>query len=204
MIVREVVQYVFMEEYVIDPIPVTQFLNGQDYALYEIGPFCRKGINKVKIQLKPAAQECFLSTYVTGSFSLQEKDNEYRIYQPFPLAIGDWTEQGMPFYGESVTYSKIYSFGKQEPATYLYFSNWNGSRAETYINHKQIASDTLQKQSFRINDFIQPGENRIDIKIFGDTVSLTGTSLTTEDKLKEITEKRCFTSKHPDYIRISL
>lgn len=155
------------------PIPSSHFLN-EDYLLYEIGQYSLRGHNYCIVCPKKEPIVTNQTGYVLGSFSLYPTDKGFKIHQPIPLQIGNWVKQGMPFYHETVTYSKIYTFLNKQSHYFLLLSKWSGSSAEIYINNQSIGEIEKESSKIDISKYITIGENSIDIKISGYPCNVTG------------------------------
>ncbi len=178
----------------VTPIPAS-FFTDTNYLLYEIGPYTNKGENTISLLGKATAERSVHPVYVIGSFHLMTAEHGFVISKPSVLQTGDWAGQGMPFYAESITYSKIYDI-KQTGRTYLYIPDWTGEKIVVIIN-KAVAVQLTEKTEdwIDISSHISSGENRIDIKLYGWRENLTGPFFLTDTVLVASPDGRQYTFK---------
>lgn len=150
----------------VTPIPAS-FFTDANYPLYEIGPYTNKGENTISLHGKANTERRPHPVYVIGSFRLKPVEHGFVIGKPSVLETGDWAEQGMPFYAEAITYSKIYNI-KQTGKTYLYIPNWTGEKIVVTINNALAVQLTEKTEDWiDISNHLSSGENRVDIKLYG-------------------------------------
>lgn len=148
------------------PIPSGCFIN-ENYLLYEIGKHTFCGRNEVSVSFQSKNQVRDQLAFILGVFSVQPATKGFRILQPALLHTGNWSEQGMPFYHDAVTYSKIYVFGEDRPMGILCLPEWDGSSAMVFVNKELAGTVGNEERKLDISRFLISGENKIDVKIWG-------------------------------------
>lgn len=150
------------------PIPSTYFLT-ENFRMYEIGPFVNPGINTVQWYLPAHEKERDKNAFILGVFGLYPATGRYEIGRPVPLRLGDWSKQGMFFYPDAVSYSKIYVLPENKYTYVLSLPEWKGNRSVVYINKKQASEITEQAALLDVTSYLDAGENIVDVRIFGYT-----------------------------------
>lgn len=149
----------------LEPIPATYFLT-EDFRLYEIGPYVNRGVNSVQWYPVSDEQERDKKAFLLGAFRLQRGEKGYEIGLPVSLRLGNRNEQGLYFYPDAVSYSKIYRISENKCSYLLTLPEWKGKKATVYIN-KMRAGDIRQDSGLDITSFLIKGENLIDVRVFG-------------------------------------
>lgn len=155
------------------PLSSGHFLN-ENYLLYEIGKYSCNGRNEISVLFQSTNKMRERMAFILGGFSVQPVDTGFHILQPAILHTGDWVEQGMPFYNDAVTYSKIYTFEENRSARTLFLPKWCGSSAMVFINKELVEVIGKDERKLDIGSFLLSGENKIDIKILGMRENTTG------------------------------
>lgn len=155
------------------PIPSSCFIN-EDYHLYEIGKHTICGKNEIIVSYQSKRQMKAQMAFILGVFSVRPTNSGFHILQPEPLQTGSWEKQGMSFYSDAVTYSKIYIFGKEKSAGVLYLPEWNGTSAMVFVNKELVGIVGKDEHKLDISRFLQNGENKVDVRILGMKENTTG------------------------------
>ncbi|MEI2732112.1 MAG: hypothetical protein V9G08_08950, partial [Dermatophilaceae bacterium] len=108
--------------------------------------------------------------YILGNFGLEPAEHGWEIVAPKNLTFGSWKGQGMPFYGQSVKYSKILNTNKKGRFR-IELPSWSGTVASVNINGKEVGIQT--KSSYLTTELTQ-GENIIDIFVTGSLKNTLG------------------------------
>ena len=88
-----------------------------------------------------------------------------------PLTFGSWKSQGMPFYGQSVKYSKTIKVDKAQKFE-IELPSWSGTVAAVNINGKEVG--IIQVQPYVLQVGLAPGENIIDVVVIGSLKNTLG------------------------------
>lgn len=155
------------------PIPSSCFIN-EDYHLYEIGKHTICGKNEIVVSYQSKRQMKEQMAFILGVFSVRPAISGFHILQPEMLQTGSWEKQGMSFYSDAVTYSKIYIFGKDKSAGVLYLPEWHGTSAMVFVNKELAGIIGQDERKLNISRFLLSGENKVDVKILGIKENTTG------------------------------
>jgi hypothetical protein len=119
----------------------------------------------VRLLADPFSVNCEIEpVYLLGNFGLEPISHGWRMIAPKPLAFGSWKAQGMPFFGQSVKYSKtirVDKAGKFE----IELPSWSGTVAAININGREVG--IIQAEPYVFTTELNPGENNIDIIVIG-------------------------------------
>lgn len=113
---------------------------------------------------------------LTGSFSVEAREGQWTIGRKQPLAVGSWLAQGMPFYGEGVTYAS--SFRIDDAATERYvvrLPSWSGTVASLFVNGEYVGLfGAGQGDELDITKHAVAGDNDIRVRLSGSFRNVLG------------------------------
>jgi hypothetical protein len=125
----------------------------------------KKGFNTVKLAADPFSVNCETEpVYLLGDFGLEPSANGWRMVPPAHLSFGSWKAQGMPFYGQSVKYSKQINVAKSGKFE-IELPSWSGTVAAVNVNNKEVG--IIQSKPYVLITELAQGENVIDIFVIG-------------------------------------
>ncbi len=149
---------------VIQPVKGETWLD-PDFYVFNIEKQLKKGKNEIRLVADPFSVNCETETvYLLGNFRLESISHGWRVIVPKALSFGSWKAQGMPYFGQSVKYSKkirVDKAGKFE----IELPNWSGTVAVVNINGREVGIIQAKPNIFTTE--LDPGENRIDIVVVG-------------------------------------
>jgi hypothetical protein len=86
------------------------------------------GHNVVTLTTQPFNILCEIDRiYLLGRFALDPASSGFTITTMRPLALGDWTQQGLPFYAGTVRYMAEIELPERASALILRISDWAGA-----------------------------------------------------------------------------
>jgi len=143
-----------------------------DFLIFKVEKQLKKGKNEVRLAADPFSVHCEIEpVYLLGNFGLESSAHGWKIVAPKPLKFGSWKELGMPFYGQSVKYSKTVPVKK--PGKYeIELTNWSGTVAAVNINGQE--KGIIQAEPYVFKTELQQGENIIDIIVIGSLKNTLG------------------------------
>ena len=149
---------------VIQPIKGETWLD-PDFHVFNVEKLLKKGKNEVLLAADPFSVNCEVEpVYLLGDFGLESTGNGWRMISPNPLNFGSWKSQGMPYFGQSVKYSKTIKV--EESGKYgIELTKWNGTVAAVNINGKEAG--IIQAKPYVFTTELVRGENTIDIIVIG-------------------------------------
>jgi hypothetical protein len=149
---------------VIRPVKGEYWLD-PEFSVFEVEKLLKKGKNAVRLIADPFSIHCEIEpVYLLGNFALESARHGWRMIAPKPLAFGSWKAQGMPYFGQSVKYSKTVRVDKA--ATFrIELHKWFGTVATVSINGREAG--IIQARPYVFTTELSPGDNRIDIVVTG-------------------------------------
>jgi hypothetical protein len=94
----------------------------------------------------------------------------FRIVTSVPLNLGGWKTQGMPFYGQTVGYSKTLTLTEAPSGGARYeveLGKWNGALAEVRVNGNSAGLIAFAPFRLDITEALKAGENTIEVVVCG-------------------------------------
>ena len=117
-----------------------------DFNCLDIGNYVKPGENEVKLSMNRFDNRCDPSpVYILGNFSLESAQKGWNIIPEKDIITGSWKNQGLPFYSESVKYTKIIHPDKSGDYE-LKLPKWNGTVAEVFLNGE--SAGIIQSQPY--------------------------------------------------------
>lgn len=143
-----------------------------DFYVFNVEKLLKKGKNEVRLVADPFSVHCETEpVYLLGNFRLESAKNGWRMMAPKPLTFGSWKAQGMPFYGQSVKYSKTIKTDK--PGKYeIELPSWSGTVAAININGKEAG--IIQTRPYVFKTELGQGDNTIDVIVIGSLKNTLG------------------------------
>ena len=143
-----------------------------DFYVFNVEKQLKEGKNEVRLVADPFSVNCEIEpVYLLGNFALESTNSGWKMVVPKPLSFGSWKAQGMPFFGQSVKYSKtirVDRAGKFE----IELPNWSGTVASVNINGKEVG--IIQALPYVLPVELTHGENIIDVVIIGSLKNTLG------------------------------
>lgn len=147
----------------------------RSFNVLEIGKFVKPGINSLSITADP--MHVLAETqpvYILGDFDVVPAQKGWSIALPSPLKLGSWKDQGLPLYGNGVTYSKDYTISNVNSSHYLQLGDWKGTVAAVKVNGKDAGTIAYAPYSLDVSKFLKKGKNTIEVKVVGSLKNLLG------------------------------
>jgi len=148
----------------IQPVKGESWLD-PDFYVFNVEKLLKKGKNEVRLLADPFSVNCEIEpVYLLGNFGLESTSHGWRMIAPRPLTFGSWKAQGMPYFGQSVKYSKtirVEKAGKFE----IELPNWSGTVTAVNINGQEVG--IIQAKPYVYAMELNQGENNIDIIVIG-------------------------------------
>ncbi len=164
------------------------------FGRIELSKAAKVGENVVTITASPLTMYHELEpAYVIGDFSVESAEAGFVIQPAKRLELGSWKAQGMPLYGNRVSYSQSFDVVKRggyralsgtrlpdvgekggrfqvrlsgllrDPAK----PEWYGSVAKVIVNSKPAGHIAFQPWNLDVTDFIRPGANTVEVVVTG-------------------------------------
>ena len=143
-----------------------------DFNCIDIEKFVKAGKNEVKLSMNRFDNRCDPSpVYILGNFSLQSSKKGWNIVAAKDITIGSWKNQGLPFYSESVKYSKNISIDKGGEYE-IQLPEWFGTVAEILVNGKSVGIIQSQPYVKKLN--LKAGDNEVSVVVYGSLKNVFG------------------------------
>ncbi len=143
----------------------------RDFGVFPIGPHVRKGRNTLTVTSRPFSVHSELEpVYILGDFRLENREEGFRILPPGPLDLGSWSDQGLPFYGSSVKYTRIFQRSVDDVKRHRYYlrlENWQGAVAEVRVGGRSAGLVAFPPYELEITEHLAAGPNEIEVIVIG-------------------------------------
>ena len=93
------------------------------------------------------------------------------------MKMGSWTDQGMPFYGEKIEYSKKYQLSASDlkkQKVFVRLGNWSGVVAEVQVNGKKVGLIGFEPFELDVRKYLRPGVNEVSVIVCGSLKNTLG------------------------------
>lgn len=149
---------------VIQPVTGEYWLD-PDFNVFEVGKQLTSGQNEVRLIADPFSVNCETEpVYLLGDFGLESTIHGWKMVPSKPLKFGSWKAQGMPFFGQSVRYSKTIRVDRKGKFE-IELPGWSGTVASVSINGKEVG--IIQARPYIFTTELNQGENTVDIIVIG-------------------------------------
>ncbi len=137
----------------------------------------KKGNNSIIFETKLKSEHEIESVYICGKFGVNNRDNkEFSLCEPGnSYTIGDLTKQGYPFFrGKAVITEKVQIIPKGNESIFLKLKSMDAIISNIKVNGYECGGIVWHPLSVEITEFIQPGNNKIEIEMVGSCRNLLG------------------------------
>lgn len=157
----------------IEPIPGESWLD-HSFNVFDISKLVKPGNNELTLSINPMNIYAEIEpVYLVGNFGLKPQKAGFMMKDKEPLKIGSWKEQGLPFYSQSVKYTK--KMDVEEGVKYkIKLNEWNGTVARILVNNEQVGIIGWLPHEFDLTKFLQPGRQAITVEVVGSLKNLLG------------------------------
>jgi hypothetical protein len=148
----------------IQPVPAETWLD-PDFNVFNVEKLLKTGKNEVRLIADPFSVNCEIEpVYLLGNFALESTSHGWRMIAAKPLTFGSWKAQGMPYFGQSVKYSKTIRADKAGKFE-LELPKWSGTVATVNINGQEVG--IIQAKPYVFTTELNQGENNVEIIVIG-------------------------------------
>jgi len=145
------------------------------FPVYQVGDNIIKGDNIIELSApKMTVFSELMPVYILGDFSLENIGKGFLIKPATNPGLNSWKESGMPFFGDKVSYSRSYTLDDTSGKFHVQLGPWKGSVAEVWVNGKNAGNIGWEPYELDITNYIQKGENVIDVRITGSLKNTLG------------------------------
>ncbi|MFW6308802.1 MAG: glycosyl hydrolase [bacterium] len=141
----------------------------------EIGSAVQKGENILSLKAKPFHMlAIIMPVYILGDFTLKPVKKGFIINNPERLKLGEWSEQGLPFYPAGINYTFDFDLDEKKERIKCQLGSWEGSVAVVKIDNIKAGTIMHPPDSLEIEKELKPGKHALGIEIFGNMKNMMG------------------------------
>jgi len=146
----------------------------KQFSIFDIASQAKPGRNTLTIKAQPMDILAEVEPiYLVGEFGVVSTDAGWKLIPDNSIQIGSWKMQHMPFYSQSVVYSKTI----EKPATgkvKVKLNHWKGTVAEVKVNGENAGIIGWAPNELEISDLLKEGENQVEVIVTGSLKNLMG------------------------------
>jgi hypothetical protein len=127
-------------------------LNGQPVSQHQAAPwldeemraipiadYIQSGENVLELNASPFQVLCeIMPVYLLGDFALHQAERGFILAAPHPLTLGDWTQQGLPFYAGKVRYEFSFTLPTAQDAVHVQLGEWHGAAVVVHVDGQEM------------------------------------------------------------------
>ena len=146
-------------------------------GVFSIGQYVRQGQNTLCLHLPHMSMHAEVApVFLQGHFSVQPATRGFSIQKSVDaLTTSSWREQGYPFYGWDMMYSRRWNISDTSQGYYVQLDDWNGTMSQVFVNGQSagiIAS--YPPYQLDVSPYLKKGENDICVRIVGSLRNVYG------------------------------
>jgi hypothetical protein len=136
-----------------------------DFHVFSIGEHVKPGRNDIELIVSPFSVLCELQpVYLLGNFAVFSSEKGWILTRKKNMEVGYWKEQGMPFYGQAVAYSRELN-AKLDGIYAVKLPAWKGTVAEILVNDEHAG--IIQTPYDDLTFYLPYGKHKITVKVAG-------------------------------------
>jgi hypothetical protein len=140
-----------------------------------IGEHVRIGENVLTLEARPFHILCeIMPVYLIGDFALDPVARGFRVEAAHPLALGDWTQQGLPFYPGTVRYTFSLTLEKNLHHMSLHLDAWAGSVVAVWLDGAEAGVVMHPPFTLDIEMPMEAGQHTLDVDVVGNVKNMMG------------------------------
>ncbi|MBL8220511.1 MAG: hypothetical protein JNL62_14855, partial [Bryobacterales bacterium] len=158
----------------VEPLPGVWWTD-RDFAVYAIGKHVKVGRNIVSVTANPMSVFAELEPVILrGEFGLQAAAAGWRLVTPRKLTVGSWKQQGLPLYGEVVSYRRSFEVDDLSRAYAVRLGRWFGTVAEVRVNGADAGIIAWQPYELDVSRLLRKGVNDVEVRVHGSLKNVYG------------------------------
>jgi hypothetical protein len=147
----------------------------RSFGVLEIGALLKTGENTLTLSITPMSIYAEIEpVYILGDFNLTSAAKGFKIVSPKPLQLGSWKEQGLPLYGQSISYKKELSVTNTGQLYEVVLGAWKGTVAEVKVNGIKAGIIFTDPNALDITKYLKKGTNQVEVTVTGSFKNLLG------------------------------
>jgi hypothetical protein len=148
------------------------------FGVFNIGRYVVDGENRIVLTSSPFTIHTEIQPiFILGDFALQSREKGFGIIPTTAMKLGSWVEQGMPFYGEKVEYTKNVRISDAELKSqnvFVRLGKWSGVVAEVMVNGKKAGVIGFEPFELDVRQHLKPGDNEVSVIVYGSLKNTLG------------------------------
>ncbi|MDI4645063.1 glycosyl hydrolase [Cohnella hashimotonis] len=161
----------------VEAVPGTSRLD-RHMGAADITRTLRPGRNTIRLEGRPFSIWMELEPlYLFGQFTVAPNpDGGWRLATDRPLGLGDWRDQGYPFYSDAVRYRHSFTLPDEAERVFLSVPSWHGSVISVTVDGEQAGLLGLERgDELELTSFVRPGTvHTLDCRLSGTFRNLLG------------------------------
>ncbi|MDB6056718.1 MAG: putative alpha-L-rhamnosidase [Verrucomicrobiales bacterium] len=105
--------------------------------------------------------------YLLGDFALENSTKGFEVIADKPLELGNWNEQGQPFYSAGVSYREQFQIENKTGTFTVSVPNWNGAVARISVNGRAAGYISSAPWECDITKRLKRGKNTVEVTVVG-------------------------------------
>ncbi|MDQ7949190.1 MAG: glycosyl hydrolase [Pedobacter sp.] len=147
----------------------------KEFNVLEIGKYVKPGKNSLTLIADPMQVLAEIQPiYILGNFDVVPAAKGWAISPPSGLKLGGWKAQGLPLYGQGVTYRKNYQVDNLTKKHEVKLDDWKGTVAVVKVNGVLAGTIAFDPFALDVSRYLKKGSNEISIEIIGSLKNLLG------------------------------
>jgi len=146
------------------------------FAVYEAGVHLKPGKNKITLTVSPMSVFAELEAiYVLGEFAVEPQALGFKLTAPKKLSLDAWSNSGMQFYGNKVSYTHAGDIRREPGKKYfIRLKSWRGTIADVTVNGSKSGIIAWDPYELDITDLVRNGKNEISVQVSGSLYNTLG------------------------------
>lgn len=147
----------------------------KSFGVLEISKLLKAGENTITVSIDPMSIYAEIEpVYILGDFNLSAAEKGWRIAAPQPLHTGSWKEQGLPLYGQDISYVKELQLDAVDKQYEVVLGEWKGTVASVTVNGKAAGIIFSDPNTLNITKLLKKGTNQVEVTVTGSMKNLLG------------------------------
>ncbi|MBB5437390.1 hypothetical protein HDC92_001062 [Pedobacter sp. AK017] len=147
----------------------------RSFGVFEIGNYLKPGKNSISLAVSPMRVYAEIEPiYILGDFNLVPAVKGWEITAAAPLTFGPWNKQGLPLYGQGISYVKEFQVQTMGKEYAVKLKKWKGTVAAVKVNHVLAGIISSEPDELNITPYLKKGLNHVEIEVIGSLKNLLG------------------------------
>ncbi len=160
-----------------------QYWIDKKFPVFDIGKYVNAGENTITLMApRMSVFAEIMPVYVLGDFSLNSLPVGFEIDNKKELTTNAWSQSGLPFYSQKVSYSQQFSIENANACYKVKLNKWNGTVCEVFVNDKKAGIIAWPPYELDVSSFVTNGNNKIKVNVTGSLKNTFGYFYNSNDK----------------------